>query len=58
MLRYGGICGHNTEYSHNDKYTGTSNVILAKHWLWLPDDGLCKSKHVGAAFIILIVLII
>jgi hypothetical protein len=36
----------------------TSIVILAKRWLWLPDDGLCKSKHVGAAFIILIVLIV
>jgi hypothetical protein len=53
-----GICRHNTEYSYNNKYNGTSNVILAKHWLWLPDDGLCKPKHVGAAFVILIVLII
>jgi hypothetical protein len=34
----------------NDIYTGTSNVILAKRWLWLPDDGLCKPKYVGAAF--------
>jgi hypothetical protein len=42
----------------NDTYTGTSNVILAKPWLCLTDDGLCKPKHVGAAFIILIVLII
>jgi hypothetical protein len=39
-------------------YTGIRHVILAKHWLWLPDDGLCKPKHVGATFIILIVLII
>jgi hypothetical protein len=31
-------------------------VILAKRRLWLPDGGLCKPKHVGAAFIILIVL--
>jgi hypothetical protein len=23
-------------------YTGTSNVILAKRWLWLPDDGLWR----------------
>jgi hypothetical protein len=38
--------------------TGNSNVILAKRWLWLPDDGLCKPKHVGAAFMILIVLIV
>jgi hypothetical protein len=52
------LCRHNTEYGYNDKYTGTSNVILTKRWLWLPDDGLCKPKHVGAAFIILVVLII
>jgi hypothetical protein len=39
-------------------YTGTSIVILAKRWLWLPDDGLCKPKYVGAAFMILILLII
>jgi hypothetical protein len=37
--------------------TGTSNVILAKRWLWRPDDGLRKPKHVGAAFMILNVLI-
>jgi len=39
-------------------YTVTRNVILAKHRLQLPDDGLCKPKHVGATFIILNVLII
>jgi hypothetical protein len=39
-------------------YTGTRNVISAKSGLWLPDDGLCKPKHVGAAFMILIVLIV
>ena len=39
-------------------YTGTRNVILAKHRLLLPDDGLCKPKHVGASFIILNILII
>jgi hypothetical protein len=35
---------------NNDKYTRTSIVILAMHLLWLPDDGLGKPKHVGAAF--------
>jgi hypothetical protein len=39
-------------------HTGTSNVILAKRWLWLPDNGLFKPKHVGAAFMILTVLIV
>jgi hypothetical protein len=51
-------CRHSTEYVYNDMYSGNRNVILDKRWLWLPDDGLCKPKHVGAAFIILIVLII
>jgi hypothetical protein len=32
---------------------GTSNVILAKHELRIPDDGLCKPKYFGAAFMIL-----
>jgi hypothetical protein len=50
IYRYGSICRHNDEYGYNDKYTGTSNGILAKRWLWLPDDGLCKPKHVAAAF--------
>jgi hypothetical protein len=54
---YSGIYRHNTEYGYNDKYTGTSIVILAKRWLWLSDDGLCKTKH-GAVFMILIVLIV
>jgi hypothetical protein len=53
---YDGICRHNTEHSYNNKYIANSIVILAKRWLWLPDDGLCKPKHVGAAFMILIFL--
>ena len=27
------ICGHDTEHIYNDIYTGTRNVILAKHRL-------------------------
>jgi hypothetical protein len=50
--------GHNTEYGYNDTFTGTNIVILAKRWLWLPDDGFCKPKHVVAAFIIVTVLIV
>jgi hypothetical protein len=23
----------------NDTHNGTRHIILAKHWLWLPDDG-------------------
>jgi len=46
------ICSRDSE---NSTYTGNRNVILAKHRLQLPDDGLCKPKHVGATFIIMIV---
>jgi hypothetical protein len=52
LLTY--IYGHNTEYVYNNKYTWTINIILAKYCLWLPDDGLCQPKHVGATVIILI----
>jgi hypothetical protein len=52
------IYRHSTENVYKDKYTGTRDVILAERGLWLRDDGLCKPKLVGAAFIILIVLII
>jgi hypothetical protein len=30
---------HNTENISNDTHIGTIHVILAKHRLWLPDDG-------------------
>ena len=33
----GDICRHNTDV--NIGTTGTRHVILAKHWMWLPDDG-------------------
>jgi hypothetical protein len=44
------MCRRNTEYGYNDTHTGTNNGILAKRWLWLPDDGLYKPKCVRAAF--------
>ena len=31
------ICHHNTDVN-NDMHIGTRYVILAKHWMWLPDD--------------------
>ena len=55
---YGGICRHNTDNINNDTHIGTRYVILAKHWMWVPDLILCEPKHVGAAFIILTILII
>jgi len=36
-----GICRHNTDNAHIDKNSGTILVILARHWLWLRDDGSC-----------------
>ena len=52
-MRHGRICGHDAENIYNVMYTGIRNVILDKHRLQLPDDGLCKPKHVGATVIIL-----
>jgi hypothetical protein len=51
-------CRNSTENISNDTYIETRHVILAKDGMWLPDDGLWEPKHVGAAFKILIVLII
>jgi hypothetical protein len=33
------ICRHNTDNINKDTHIGTRYVILAKHWMWLPDDG-------------------
>jgi hypothetical protein len=33
------ICRHNTDNINIDTHFGTRYVILAKHWMWLPDDG-------------------
>ena len=49
------ICSHNTEYLNNDLYLGIHIVTLAKRRLYLPDDGLCKSKYVGANITVLTV---
>ena len=40
-------------WEHQYWYIGTRYVILAKHWMWLPDDDLCEPTYDGAAFIIL-----
>ena len=41
------LCNHNTDnvyttsmYSH-----WTEGLILAKHWLWLPDDGFIVNRN-------------
>jgi len=33
------MCRHNIDSINNDTHIGTRYVILAKHWMWLPDDG-------------------
>jgi hypothetical protein len=43
------LCRHSTENNSNDTHIATRHVILAKYWLWLPDDGFiwtetCCSK--------------
>ena len=47
------ICHHSTGNEHINKYTATIPVILARHWLLLPDWFLRELKHIGADFIIL-----
>ena len=41
------ICRHNTDNVHIDKHTGTTPVILARHWLWFPDDGSCVNRNMS-----------
>ena len=31
--------GSHEKTPYNDMHIGTRYVILAKHWMWLPDDG-------------------
>ena len=42
--RVGGQAGRQryeakSSFRYNDTHIGTRYVILAKHWMWLPDDG-------------------
>ena len=47
--------------SCNDTHIGTRYVILAKQWMWLPDDGFIvnrnmleiNDKHIGTRYVIL-----
>ena len=45
--RYGGICRHNAGKARVDKHSETIPVILARHWLWLPDDGSCVNRNMS-----------
>jgi hypothetical protein len=55
---YGSICRHNTDNINNDTQIGTRNVILAKHWMWLPDDGFMWIKTCWSSLIMLSILVI
>jgi len=40
----------NTDNINNDMHIGTTYVILAKHWMWLPDDGFMSTKTCWSSF--------
>ena len=42
-----GICRHSTGNAHINKRSGTIPVILAKHWLRLPDDGSYVNRNMS-----------
>ena len=44
------ICRHNTDNINNDTRIGTRHVILAKHWMWLPDDGFMWTETCWSSF--------
>ena len=44
------ICRHNTDNINNDTHIGTRYVILAKHWMWLPDDGFMWTETCWSSF--------
>jgi len=35
---------------YNDTHIGTRYVILAKHWMWLPDDGFTWTETCWSSF--------
>jgi len=44
------ICCHNTDYVHINGHDGTITVILAKHFVELPDDGSFVIRNVLEQF--------
>ena len=45
------ICRQSSNNAHTDKHSGTIFVILARHWLWLPDDGSCVDRNMLEQFL-------
>jgi len=40
------LCSHNTDVCTTSMYSHwTECVILAKYWLWLPDDGFIVNRN-------------
>ena len=44
------VCRHNTDNINNDTHIVTRYVILAKHWMWLPDDGFTWTETCWSSF--------
>ena len=44
------ICRHNTDNINIDTHIGTRYVILAKHWMWLSDDGFMWTETYWSSF--------
>ena len=40
-----GICRYNTDNINIDTHIGIRYVILAKQWMWLPDDGFYMNRN-------------
>ena len=38
-------CRHNADNACTDTHSWIRLVILAKRWLWLPDDGSCVNRN-------------
>jgi len=47
---YGGIWSQSTGNINKDTHTGTRYVILAKYWMWLPDDGFTWTETYWSSF--------
>ena len=45
-----GICRHNTDNANIDKHIGSWYVILAKLWIWPPDDDSILTETYWSSF--------
>ena len=47
---YGGVCRHKIDSINIDTHIGTRYIILAKHWMWLPDDDFMWTETFWSRF--------